>query len=577
MRQFIHPARWLIFVALIGCAPTVPTGPASPGRGIGEVSSGVPKTITLAQLNPVVGYGYHGLTDTGGGGASLAAVHTVGLAHQDAKGNLEGRLATKLPSFDDGSMVVLPDGRLRTTWNLRPNVKWHDGQPFTAEDLVFSLEVARLPELAARTAAILNADTLEAVDPLTLVITWKSTFYRALEMSHREFWPFARHVLAEPFQGDKAVFLAHPYWTTDYVSVGPFRLVDFGFGEHQVFERFDDYFLGRPKVNTIIIRTIGDPNTLLVNLKSGAIDIAAEKALPLTAFVQLQEEWKQTGGGVLVTRQDNWRYIRLQMGLDWAQPPEMAQDVRIRRGLLNAIDRDVLREFVLPGFADSSGDTFMQASDPRGQIVGQPFARYRYDPARAAQEMGEAGWRRGTDGRLANREGRPVHIELRGSNQTDAPEVSVIADYWRALGLEVSEVTPSPALTRNREYTATFPGGVVTARSSGDEIFPVFDSRQHPDPRRDWVGVNEGHYVNPRLDPLIDRLYATLGERDQALLLREMGDMLAADLPILPIYYRTTFAAVRSGVRALEDFSNGRGTATGPGIPSRNAHLWDRD
>lgn len=577
MKQALGFALLLSLVGVVGCAPSAPGRPGGAGAGGREATT--PKTLGIAQLNSIKSYSFWGFADTGGGGFSMAGIHTVGLVAQDDAGNRQGRLAAAVPSFDDGTIVILPDGRMRTTWRLRPNVKWHDGQPFTAEDMVFSAAVARDPEFSAlANTPIPFTDTVEAPDPLTLVITWKNTYYRALDLGHREFWPFPRHILAGPMLGDRDAFLAHPFFTTEYVNLGPFRLVDYGLGENQVFERFDDYFLGRPKVDTIIIRTIGDPNTIIANLRAGAVDIAVEKSLPLTAFVRLLEEWGQTKEGFLVQRQDNWRYIRLQMGAQFAQPVELAQDVRVRRGLYHAIDRDALREFVLPGFANTSADTFLQASDARGSIVGRPFARYAYDPARATQEFADASWRRTADGRLANPEGRVFQFELRGSNQTDAPEVSVIADYWRKVGAEVAEVIPPPALARgNREYSATFPGGVVTARSSGDEIFPVFDSRLHPDPDRAWVGGNEGRYANPRMDALIDRLYATIAEQDQAVLLREMGDLLGTDLPVLPIYFRTTFAAVRGGVQALEDFAGTRGTASGPGLASRKAHLWDRD
>ena len=100
-----------------------------------------------------------------------------------------------------------------------------------------------------------------------------------------------------------------------------------------------------------------------------------------------------------------------------------------------------------------------------------------------------------------------------------------------------------------------------------------FDGRQCPRPPR-FSGNQGGCYTNPDLDRLIDNLYGTLELREQGLVLKEIGDLFAADLPALPMYYNVTMAAVRQGVHALVDDFAG---AIGPGNASRRAHLWDQD
>jgi ABC-type transport system substrate-binding protein len=114
---------------------------------------------------------------------------------------------------------------------------------------------------------------------------------------------------------------------------------------------------------------------------------------------------------------------------------------------------------------------------------------------------------------------------------------------------------------------------IIRARSSGEGVFAAFDSRFHATAQNRYAGANMGHYTNTELDRLIDTLYGAIDERQQGLILKEMGEILAADLPSLPIYFRTNFAAVRKGVQALaEDYANTRDT----GAMSRHAHLWDR-
>lgn len=569
----------LLGAALIGCTPSAPV-PSSRSTGGDARQADVPRTLTIGQLNAVKGFSSEAFANTAGGGASLAEIHVNGLVTNDRFGELEPRLVARLPSLDQGTVTILPDGRMETTWRLRPDVKWHDGVPLTSEDVAFSWRAATDPEIpVSGSAEVVNRliEAIETPDPLTAVIRWKTSYFRALELGHRELWLLPKHLLGEAFEGDKNVFLTLPYWTRDYVQLGPFRLVDFGLGEHMVFERFDDYFLGRPRLSRIIIRSISDPNTLMANLSAGAIDMVSEKTLPLDLFLQMSGEWNETGVGTVVQRQDFWRYLRFQFDPQLAQPVEVSRDVRLRRGLLYGFDRDALREFLLPGVPDTSGDTFMLSGDLRRELVGQPFARYRYDPTQALRDFGEGGWRRAADGRMVSSQGQQVQIEIR-ANRESAREIALVADFWRRLGLDVSELTPAPALARDPEWQSKFPALESTARGTGDQIFTTFDGRLPSTAENRWTGANRAHYANPALDRLIDRLHATLPQREQGLVLREMGELLATDLPALPLYFAPAFAAMNRGVRALvDDYAGTRGPASGPGLMSRNAHLWDRD
>jgi len=99
------------------------------------------------------------------------------------------------------------------------------------------------------------------------------------------------------------------------------------------------------------------------------------------------------------------------------------------------------------------------------------------------------------------------------------------------------------------------------------------DSRLQPLPQNRYVGSNGGHYVNPTLDGLLDKLYATVPEREQGVILKELGDIVAADLPMLPMYFGVNTVAALKHVRALDDFAG----AVRVGTTARNAHLWDRE
>src|SRR5437899_5428319 len=274
----------IALIVLLGCARTSPGSLPTEGGGIGQQVAPVKKTITLATLEPVTALGPWDTSAKGGVGPTQE-IHTSGLVTSGVSGAPEARLASKLPSLQDGSILVLPDGRMQTTWTLRRNARWQDGEPITAEDLAFTLLVYREPTVpfaSSSSAAVLKSvESIEAVDATTALVTWKTTYYRPFDLGIRQLWPLPKHILGGALGGDPTQFANLPYWTSDYVSTGPFRLTDFGLGEDLVFQRFDDYFLGRPKVDTIIIRAIGDANAIFANLQASTVDIAAHCVLPM--------------------------------------------------------------------------------------------------------------------------------------------------------------------------------------------------------------------------------------------------------------------------------------------------------
>src|SRR5581483_5255920 len=147
-------ARCLLLIGLLGCARSSPAAESGTSLPAAAAPLEQPKTITIAQLSTVKSYGPWDFSDTSGGAATLAEIHTIGLVSADAQGAPQARLAARIPSLDDGGVVMLPDGRMQTTWQLKAGVTWHDGQPFTADDVVFSWELLRAPGLVSPLSGI---------------------------------------------------------------------------------------------------------------------------------------------------------------------------------------------------------------------------------------------------------------------------------------------------------------------------------------------------------------------------------------------------------------------------------------
>jgi peptide/nickel transport system substrate-binding protein len=558
----------IVLIALAGCASPAQTRPARDSVAPAQTAD-TPKIITIAQQGPKEGFAPWFI---GGppGPLQWEELHSNFLVSADAFGTAEPVLAEKLPSLADGTIEVLPDGRMRTTWKLRPNIKWHDGQPFTTEDLLFGYEVQTHPEIPTSSSSLVRAvQTIEVTDPQSMVIIFRMPSLRIIEMGYRDLYPLPRHLLSEAFRGSKEAFAALPYWSAEYVHTGPFRLREFLPGEQMTFERFDDYYLGRPKADRVVIRIIPDNSAVVANLLAGSVDVAGE--LPTDLAVRLRDQWQPSGAGYVLSRQAFWRFVSIQFHPEWGGPPEVQQDVRARRGLAYAIDTEALRMAVVPGFPDTEGDTFMLKGDPRASVVGRPFATYRHDVAAATAELAEASLRRGSDGRMLNAAGQQVRLNLRAPTSDLETDLSAVARNWRELGFEVGEeITPSP-LRRDNEYNVKFPGAEITAQ--GPEFWRRFDSRQRPTAENRYTGTDAGNYVNPAFDRLVDRVGSSLDDNEIAVILKDMGEIMAADLPALPLYFAVRTVVALQHVRGLDDIHGAPGRL---GTTAKNAHLWDR-
>src|SRR5439155_13743308 len=151
---------------LAACAPSAPQ---TDGQKAAQPPA-APKTPRLGTLKkPTTGIAVFA------GSSNMSAQHMwmfhAGLTATDQQGNLQPRVAAKVPSIDSGDWKVAPDGSMEVTWKLRPNVLWHDGTPLTASDFVLGIKVARDPEIPLpRTGQVGFITDVLAPDAQTLVV-----------------------------------------------------------------------------------------------------------------------------------------------------------------------------------------------------------------------------------------------------------------------------------------------------------------------------------------------------------------------------------------------------------------------
>lgn len=576
IHRSIGAAMLGLSLVLSSCGPA-----AAPSPGAGGPAPSVPdaprarKTIVAAVALPIPPLGVLGSIGPGAGSINYVEVHSNGLATSDANGRPTPQLARELPSLDRGTMRVLPDGRMTTTWSLRPNATWHDGTAVTARDVVLGFKVNTDPDLPVLdVSATSQMDSVDAVDPSTVLITWKRAYYLADSLGPRVLWPLPAHLLAQEYDaGDKERFRNLPYWTTQYVHAGPFRLQRFDPGVEMAFEAYGNYFLGRPKVDAVVVRAILDRNALFAAVVSGDVDLTIAPLNAEQAY-GVKDQWTASGAGRVLLVPGSTTFLGFQFAPDLVNPRELL-DPRIRRAFYLALDRPGLTSVVHAGRVEPEMEarSLLPATDPLFSYVRDSYATLAGDPSRAVRAFAEAGWNRGADGFLVNVEGRRLPAEIL-SEREDV--ISAASSMWRQVGVESTiRVTP-PARSQDREYVQAFPAVDLTGVGDGDKVLSRVHAAFAPTARNGYAGNNRGHYDNPRMNDLIDRYRSTLVEAERGRLIRQIADMIAEETPIMLTYFNPVFATVHGSVHALDDFGGGYVSAGYFGAYTRTSYLWEK-
>ncbi len=564
-----------LVLAMLACAPAATQRTPDSGQAVPPERRGGPRTLTIGVNGAVDALSIMGSSTTSGGWQSVNELHSQGLVTSDRDVQRPvPRLATQVPTFDNGGIELLPDGRMKTTYPLRRDVTWQDGRPFTAGDMLFAYELN-----SDRTMPFLNRDAIqemqsvEAPDDYTLVIYWRAPYYQADAVGLRALWPHPRHILEEPYRTrDRQAFINLPYWTSEYVHLGPFRLTAFTPGDSLTFQAYDGYFLGRPRVDRVIVRIYNDENALYAATIAGDIDMLMDNSLSPERGLALKEEWDRTGQGTVYLGSGTTRFLAAQFDPQVQSQPAVL-DPRVRQALTFAIDRRAVSEVVQRGHGELVANSLLPPGDRMYEAVRDGFAVYVHDPGRARAMLGQLGWTPGPDGVLVGSDGRRFTTSLWTTEGSD-PEIAVIADYWRQIGVQAEQYVVGGAIVRDREARTKYPGFETSARGSGDSILSRFDSRVAAVPANQYSGANRGGYRNPMMDQLIDRYRQAIDERALAQAARAISDLVVEDLPVAPLYFNPTTPAVRKGVRAFDDFAGGVEASRPYGTFTRNAHEW---
>ena len=480
-------------------------------------------------------------SESGGGNDIAKRLFNAQLALLDAQVVARPYLAESLPQLNTDTWKVFPDGRMETTYKLRPNLTWQDGKPLTTDDFVFAHRVYTAPGLRFSVAPQDLIDAVTAPDPVTLVIQWKRLYADAGQLVYGDLDPLPAHLLATPFQtvgqepGSAEAFSHLPFWNEGYVGAGPFRLTRWERGSFLEGEAFGGHALGKPRIDRIQVFFQGDENVVLTRMLSGDLDLAPRLTLRFEHAQVLKRDWEPSGRGQVLLSADSLIYNMVQSRPEYQQEPALL-DARVRKALAHTIDRQAL----VAGLFDGLGDpltTFVPRNMPYFDEVERTVTKYPYDARRSEQLMAEAGFAKDRDGYYQSAAGRRLQpdFQVRATEQFVRGQ-TIMVDYWRRAGFFV-QPSQLPEVQVDISERHTFPA-MAGQSAGGSEVERLqrFASAEIGLATNRWRGSNRGGWSNPEYDRLWDGFKQTLDRPERNRLAVQMMRVLNDDLPSYVVY-----------------------------------------
>jgi peptide/nickel transport system substrate-binding protein len=404
-------------------------------------------------------------------------------------------------------------------------VTFHNGNAFTASDVVFTVEKAResiRPDLVANIASI------TAVDDLTVEIKTPAP-YAVLPNDLAELLILDEEYTTET--GDEQMDLQP-------MGTGPYMLEEWIKEERLVLTAFDDYWGGEPTIDQVTFRPITNPATRTAALLTGEVDVIQDLS------VRDVERVKSEDGFKVLTRPSLLNVV-LAMDTREESPtiegPNPMTDQRVREAIARAIDVDAINQIVMNGLATPS-DEYVPSSHI-GYVDGMNFREmYPLDIEKAQELMAEAGYADGFTMTLDATNDRYVN---------DAQIAQALASMLAKINIDLQlNIMPKSNFwgyirvpTENSSFIMS--GWDVPAGDAGSMYGALFYTRD----KKDGYGqVNRGSYPKPEVDALVDQADATPSIEERDRLLQEATKILLADIPMIPVHYEQDIYAAREGV-----------------------------
>jgi peptide/nickel transport system substrate-binding protein len=461
------------------------------------------------------------------------------LASDSPSHNIAGLVYNGLVKYDKDMKIIgdlaeswdISAGGLVITFHLRRGVKWHDGQPFTAADVLFTYQVTVDPKTPTAYAGdFMKVKKAEVLDAYTFRVTYDKPFAPALISWGNAVLP--RHLL---FGKDitKSPLSRHP------IGTGPYKLKEWIAGQKIVLISNTDYFEGRPYIDGYITRIIPDTATMFLELRAQGISLMDLTPLQYT---------RQTENNLFKENFNKYSYLGFKyvyLGYNLKNP--LFTDKRVRQAISYAINKEEIISGVLLGLGKPATGPYK----PGTWAYNSNVKIYNYNPQKARQLLSDAGWKDTKGTGILEKDGKPFIFEIvtNQGNDTRQKCAEIIQRQLKEIGITVK--------IRILEWAA-FVNDFITKRRF-DAVILGWSISLDPDAYDVWHSsktapeeLNFMSYNNPAADEMLEKGRSTFDQNQRKKYYDRFQEILAEDQPYTFLYVPEELIIISNRFRGID-------------------------
>jgi peptide/nickel transport system substrate-binding protein len=447
----------------------------------------------------------------------------------DPTGAFVPNLAAEIPTTSNGGISA--DG-LTWTIKLRPDVKWHDGQPFTANDVVFTLDTLLNPKVTVRSRnGHEHVESYKATDDHTLSIKLKEPFAPYM-VSWQKTSIIPKHILASVADINTAPFNTAP------IGTGPFKFKTRVAGSHIEFEPNAAYHGGAPKLSKLVQKVVPDQQTLYAQFQTGEVDIYDLQGIPPLLYEKAKG---LPGSKIMLSASPFVEFIYFNCG-----KPQFS-DKRVRKALYMAIDKKAWIDQVYYGVPIPT----LSFLPPNHWAYNKNLVDPGFDPKKAVALLEEAGWKPGSDG-IRAKDGVRLSFSMSTTAGNKSRELAqqVVQQNLKKVGVEMTI----------KNMPASVVWGDYTVKSEFDTLMVGWDALLYPDPdygdrivstaipAKGGNGSNYVQYENKEIDELSAKGASVVDQAERKKIYDRIQEILLEDMPFAPIFAYQLIVGVKDRV-----------------------------
>lgn len=438
---------------------------------------------------------------------------------------------------------VSEDG-LTYDFTLHDNIAFHDGEALTTEDIKFTVDYFIKYPKSRFTNPLKTIDNIAVKSDTEFTITLSTADPNFMIQPLADLPILPQHIWPE---------IDNPDDSTNNIGSGPYKMGDYKAGEYYRLEVNPDYFLGTPPIKEIVLPIIEDTTALFTALSSGQLDAVSSNVSP-----ELVKQF-EGNANVKLNRGAGFSTTLLQMN---AEKYPMT-DASFRKAVAQALDNEYLIETILLGYAEVGSPGFIHPSSP----YFNDKLSFEQDQEVARQLLADAGFKdTNGDGFVEGQNGEEIVLEMivYSDSPTRIRTAEISTEWLNDIGVKTSVramdmttvdslVWPEFDVSKGRDFDLAIWGWSSTMQLFPDRMIELF----HSDPA---IGsVNIGGYGSEAFDTLSQTLKASIDSEERTQLIKDMQQLVADEMPIVPLYYQEIINAYNPNVYDEYIFQLGKG------------------